>query len=573
MNKEILSSKRIILYGDERYIRDFMYVFDDIQPIYFVNDIADGFALSWERIKEERIEDLLVIVCKYEAVQATLNLERIGLKKGETYISAEICFEWLDFPIKEISNFRNVYVWGTGNDGHDFFKYLAEHSEIQITGTIDSNIKRIGHTFYGKPIYSPEDILRTNKPFIIIATKKYYMEIRKELEKSGLKNKEDFISYTGINQYASEMMKRTIFDFPKTDFLCEKPFRAYELKREGRTLICGGMFETYDKVEPMYYADFIDIWNSNVLKVVRLSCVNGTYTFCNQIVCNHIREKCVSSIDPEDYQYEREKTKEQLKYLKNKKKYPRNTVFAADNYNKRELKYPATVQMGFDDTCNFQCPSCRKEIYCADSEKISELNNFKKRVYEEILDNVLRIKVAGTGEAFASSVYREMIFDQALAKRLDGIGIISNGSLFDPAAFKKISNIWKSINIFISMDGATKNTAEKLRKGVKFEKWKQNMEYLGEMKKQGKISKFAFNFVVQKDNYLEMPAFVEMCLGFQADKIKFSMVTNWGNWTKEEFNEISMFDENGEMKPELAEVLQNDIFSRPEVFLFKWIDW
>lgn len=51
------------------------------------------------------------------------------------------------------------------------------------------------------------------------------------------------------------------------------------------------------------------------------------------------------------------------------------------------------------------------------------------------------------------------------------------------------------------------------------------------------------------------------------------MLSNWGNWTKDEFNEFSLIKENGEIKEELADVIKDEIFQRPEVFLFRWIDW
>ena len=574
MKRECLKEKKIVIYGDERYIRDFLYIFDDIVPIYCVNDIADDFARDWEMLKKEDKKNIIVIICKYDELQAIHNLKSIGFKREENFISAESCFSWLDFPIKEISKSRDVFVWGTGDDSYQFFQnYLLRHEEIHIVAMVDMDPQKAKHTFFGKPIYSPQEINRSGEPFIIIATRKYYTEIRKILENKGMKNREDFISYTGINQYASEMMRRTIFDIPKTSFLCEKPFKAFELKPEGRTLICGGMHETYDKAEPMYYTDFIDIWNSNVLKVARLSCVNGTYTFCDPVVCCYLRESGSAFVDLNDCKYVREKTESQLQFLKNRKQYPQNTVLNKENYKKRELEYPETVQMGFDESCNFHCPSCRKNIYYASPDKIEELRIFKKRIYKEIIGNISKIKVAGMGEAFASTIYKEMLFDQKIANDLGKIGIISNGSLFTPEVFDKLSSLWREINVFIYMDGASRKTAEKLRAGVRFDMWKQNMEYLGEMRQKGKIGKFAFNFVVQRDNYLEMPDYVRMCLKFHADNIKFSMLGNWGNWTNEEFDELSMIDENGEMKQELLSVVKDEVFKRPEVFLFHWIDW
>ncbi|MCI9143237.1 MAG: hypothetical protein HFH87_11555, partial [Lachnospiraceae bacterium] len=95
----------------------------------------------------------------------------------------------------------------------------------------------------------------------------------------------------------------------------------------------------------------------------------------------------------------------------------------------------------------------------------------------------------------------------------------------------------------------------------------------GQKRQEGKIDFLAFNFVVQRDNYLEMPGFVRMCLDFHADEIKFSRIFNWGGEPEEVFERISMFDTNGDMKSELAGLVENEIFKRPEVRLFKWVNW
>ena len=181
--------------------------------------------------------------------------------------------------------------------------------------------------------------------------------------------------------------------------------------------------------------------------------------------------------------------------------------------------------------------------------------------------------MAGDGEAFASKVYRRILFNQEFSRHIRQIGILSNGTLLTPSNFDKLAENYDSIKIFISMDGCTKETAEKLRAGADFEKWKKNMEYLGHKREEGKIDFLAFNFVVQRENYLEMEEYVKMCFGFRADGIKFSQLKRIGEQSVEEFEQKNMFDSDGNMKPELEKVVQNELFRRPEVHLFTWINW
>ena len=178
-----------------------------------------------------------------------------------------------------------------------------------------------------------------------------------------------------------------------------------------------------------------------------------------------------------------------IDYNKQKERLHINHIFNKENYFIRELDHPETIQCGWDESCNLHCSSCRNKVYFADADKKKELYAFSKRVKNELfLPYAKKIKVAGLGETFASDIYKDIIFDEELAKKIGSIGILSNGMLFTKENFERLHSIWKNINVFISMDGATKATAEKLRGGVIFEKWQENMEYLAEMRKNEKIN-------------------------------------------------------------------------------------
>jgi radical SAM protein with 4Fe4S-binding SPASM domain len=66
--------------------------------------------------------------------------------------------------------------------------------------------------------------------------------------------------------------------------------------------------------------------------------------------------------------------------------------------------------------------------------------------------------------------------------------------------------------IFISLDGATKETYEKIRVGSNFDKVIENVKHLIRLKKEKKayFPEINFHFVAIKENYKEMPQFVEL---------------------------------------------------------------
>ena len=565
--------REIVIYGSGRYPKDFLYVFDSIKVSYYIDDEEHEEARSYQILKNIDKNTIFVIICKYDEKNACRNLETMGFAKGIDFVSAADLFYKLDFPIKDISKEKKVYVYGTGDISHNFFHdFVEKNPDVKIAGCIDGDLDKKGKTFFRRPIYSPDEVVNDSDSFFIIASTLYHYEIKKLLMDHGKKEGEDFISFFAINHWASWMMRETVYDIPRLDYVCPKPFEDAALMHEGRLSVCVGAASVEGRNTPMFYASFDQVWHSNIMKILRLSMINGTYSFCDEQKCELKRDCGKRTIDTNEVHYHFHRTKEEISFIEQKDQLPKDYIFCDSNYNIREKKYPDVLMFSYDRTCNLHCPSCRKERYTADRHEQKILEIFTERLEKEVLPYVNRIKVAGDGEAFSSKIYKNIIFNKELSKQIPHIGILSNGTLLTPSNFDKLAENYDSIKIFISMDGCTKETAEKLRAGANFEKWKENMSYLGKKREEGAIDFLAFNFVVQRANYMEMPEYVEMCLGFHADEIKFSQIRNtW--YSKEEFEKMSMFDANGQMKDELIEVVKDKIFQRPEVHLFTWIDW
>ncbi len=568
------SNRKIVIYGSGRYPKDFLYVFDFIHVSYYVDDEPHGHVKSFQILQNEEKNSVLVIVCKYNEKKADENLKKIGFKKGMNYINAASLFHTLDFPIRDIAKKKDVYVYGTGDISHHFFHdFIERNPDIEIAGCVDSSLDKRGKTFFRRKIYTPDEVLDSKNSFFIIASTLYYQEIKEKLMQYGKKEGKDFVSSLAVNQWASWMMRETVYDVPRLNYVCPKPFQDAALMQEGRLSVCAGVRDVENWNIPLFYAGFDQVWHSNVMKILRLSVINGTYSFCDEKKCE-LKQNCGKRlIDTDELHYTTSRSKEQLDMISKRDTFPKDFVFHESNYNIHEREYPEVVMCSFDSTCNLHCPSCRPKRYAADRKQEEILHNFARRIERELLPHVDRIKVAGDGEAFASKVYRSIIFNPELSKKIRQIGILSNGTLLTPYNFDKLIENYDSVKIFISMDGCTKETAERLRAGADFKRWKDNMDYIGKKRQEKKIEFFGFNFVVQRDNYLEMPDFVRMCLGFHADGIKFSQLKRIGAQSEEEFEQKSMFDVNGNMKPELEEVIQDDIFKRPEVHLFTWINW
>ncbi|MCI9143556.1 MAG: hypothetical protein HFH87_13250, partial [Lachnospiraceae bacterium] len=322
-----MEDKKIVIYGSGRYPKDFLYVFDHIQAAYFVDEQAhDDVRSFWELQKEAG--EIFVIICKYDDREARKNLEKIGLKKGSGYAAAADLFWKLDFPIREIAEKRDIYVWGTGDVSHDFFHTFVEsHPDVEIVGCVDSNPDKSGKTFFRRTIYIPDEVLEGRDNFYIIASTLYYGEIRNILLAHGKQEGKDFISSRAIHQRASWMMRETVYDVPKLDYVCPKAFQDVVLREEGTLSVCSGIRNVDQWNTPLFYSEFDRVWHSNIMKILRLSMLNGTYSFCDPQKCDLLQNCGKRNIDTDELHYCFHRTKMQIEYIAEKETLPKETIF------------------------------------------------------------------------------------------------------------------------------------------------------------------------------------------------------------------------------------------------------
>lgn len=114
--------------------------------------------------------------------------------------------------------------------------------------------------------------------------------------------------------------------------------------------------------------------------------------------------------------------------------------------------------------------------------------------------------------------------------------------------FKHITDNLTQIGI--SIDGATKQTYEELRRGGIWEKLIENLEFLRTIKN----FKIHYHFVVQYKNYQEIENFIELGLKYSADKIFLNRITNWN--TMADFDSHDVADKTHSENKKLHEILE-----------------
>lgn len=567
-----LKNRKVIIYGKGRFARDFSYIFDYIDVSYYVDDAVDEGVASLEQIKKENFDEIAVIICKYDYISAAENLDKIGLKYKENYFVAEDFFKELDYPFEERIRGKRVFVWGTGYWAHNFFHAWLEKRHVTVWGCIDSDEKKVGRRFFGYEVYSPERILKADNIFIIIAST-YYEEIKAKAVQYGLVEDIDFVSFEKLNTDCSNRLKATIYDVPKMDYLCQRPFEYATVRKNGTVGLCTAL-RNGEKMS-MYEHSFEDIWKSNHNKVSRLSIINGTYTFCDVTRCPHLREKAEIAKDFGDihYYYSENYTKE---YVDEKcrvaQKIDRDCLLLREGYEKKEGEYPKEMMVSIDDTCNLNCITCRKKRIIASKREQEKMRKVSTKLQETVFPHVKKVRLAGDGEVCFSGIYRELLKADCI-KNQEEIGVLTNATLFTPANWELIKGNHKIVKIVCSVDSAVKETYETIRRGANFHTLMNNLKFISELRKKGEVAEFSIHCVVQRLNYKEMPQYVQLGIDLGCDNIEFVGVVNYGIYTSEEYKEVTMFDEDNKMKPELAEVLKDPIFKDERVNLFEWREW
>ena len=188
---------------------------------------------------------------------------------------------------------------------------------------------------------------------------------------------------------------------------------------------------------------------------------------------------------------------------------------------------PFTLYINLDDSCNLACPSCRRELRMLD--KGPEFDK-KQKDLDQILqwldqfDKPITVSLGGTGDALASQLCRNFIKNYRYRAN-QKFRITTNGLLL-----KKViegSVIQSAISIYsISVDAGSAVVYEKVRRPGK---WSILMENLDWVSKNRQKSRIVLNFVLQKTNFRDLPAFVELCQKFNFYG-NVAKLDDWGTW-------------------------------------------
>ena len=186
------------------------------------------------------------------------------------------------------------------------------------------------------------------------------------------------------------------------------------------------------------------------------------------------------------------------------------------------------LTLNHDATCNLACPSCRKKPR-------GNLEHSRKvhaaLLASDLLVHTKHLAASGDGDPIASPLIWPLLCQLGKEQTPElTLSLQTNGLLFTRKRWKELGSLRDVLTkVSVSIDAACENTYKLNRGG----NWTQLTDNLGWMSSCD--IPLQLNFVIQANNFREIPSFVDLGSRANARKILFSSLDNWDTYSSEEY--------------------------------------
>jgi MoaA/NifB/PqqE/SkfB family radical SAM enzyme len=332
-----------------------------------------------------------------------------------------------------------------------------------------------------------------------------------------------------------------------TDFYCLVPFQTAMIDVFGNVYICGCADWLPTSVGNIYSSSIGEMLQNTISKKIRKSITDHSFIYCNENSCKILKNnELIHKKDlPKEYQN-------------------------LDNWaEENDANYLTRIYFAGDRTCNLSCPSCRDDVV--------KYNNYKPLSNKEERDKIVALFVKNlfsspnrrleelvlstSGELFASEILLDMLSKINIEYFPKCKLHIQTNGLLMQERWNRL-NIWSDrvSTVCLTADSCHEITYEKLRRGGKFKKLLEVLDWFKSKKTQDNI-RFIMKMVVQKDNIDQVEEFYHFAKKYKADEVHYSRITDWGSMPLEEFYETDVLSPSHKQY-EKATKLMNDFKSK-----------
>lgn len=336
-----------------------------------------------------------------------------------------------------------------------------------------------------------------------------------------------------------QRQQQVFFDKQYSGTPCTVPWSTLGINNNGDAFICSSPSWVPRFVGNVLQCDNIyQVLNSDQAQSIRQEIRDGRYTYCNNRICNFF-----AAIPRSEYQ----NTGPEIQ--------PRPLTTAPELLVNQ---IPKNIILDFDYTCNFRCPSCRTELINNNSHHIMRPINdrivaaIKTMIIDEIQQQPVSIRWCG-GEPFISDVYLDLLnYIVQTGKQNIKHTIQTNGSYLQKKSDLVCALLPTVREMRVSFDAATETTYQQVRVNGQWRQLLDNVQWLRkQINSAGTDTVLSADFVVQRANYKEIPAFVELCRELGIDRINWQKMWNWGTWSQAEFDHNNVYDIDHELYQDL----------------------
>lgn len=329
---------------------------------------------------------------------------------------------------------------------------------------------------------------------------------------------------------------------------CPMPFTHLSTSYKGDAFACTcSAWVPYPVGNVIEAASAEAVWNSDAALEIRRSVHDGDFRYCSRTLCSFIAARTLPKkseiTDPELRRYIDERT------------------LVIDHA-------PDMLQLNHDPSCNLACPSCRPEIITAGPQEQQEYVDAAERVLLPLLRRTAgQTYISGGGEAFASAHYRKIL--ASLNRRefpgLD-VYLITNGQLLNAKRWAEFPHLPEMVGrLSISIDAARAATYERLRRPGRWDVLMENLELISRMRAANTIRKVQLNFVVQADNFRELPDFIALGTRLNVDEFWLQRLTNYGSYDEAVFAQADVTSPLHPEHEDLLDILRQPFMDDPRI--------
>ena len=275
---------------------------------------------------------------------------------------------------------------------------------------------------------------------------------------------------------------------------CPRPFDTVLIDKRGSCYACECTSWLPQSMGNLQIKSLGEIIDGDMHQHLKSSITDSTYRYCNEHQCSWLRGRNFKDF---------------------KQSVPQHRI--------------SHIRLAIDDSCNLRCPSCRTSmIFHKEGSAFTLGVRLADKINEWLHDHEhpVRVHIGSDGDPFASHVYRHFM-DRTPERPNIKYSILTNGLMFKEF-HTRVPNVINNLkDLGVSIDGATKDTYEKLRLGGRWDKMLEGLECMAEQKQKHGF-RFILHFVVQKDNFHEMQDIIDLGEKYGADKVWLNKIQDWG---------------------------------------------